>query len=190
MVLEERQYGQFRLFGRSWRVAHSSTPLVSVIVIFAPGAVLAALGPRQWFLNTPVLWLGALVLTKLLRGPMARGPSLARKLLKISISTLFALGLVILLRWHPIRESARRASPAVNAIWLFAVALCVVLWQVSVVWILTWKGKRRGSIVAPGAILQDGQYGNDGFDCDWRAYVFSNNLLSAYRRRRALRRYR
>src|SRR5215472_17553245 len=106
------------------------------------------LGPRQWFLNTPVMWLGALVLTKILRGPMARAPALVRKLLKISISTLFALGLVILLTWDPIREWARRANPAVNAIWLFAVALCVVVWQVSVVWILVARRKARQLPVA------------------------------------------
>jgi transitional endoplasmic reticulum ATPase len=148
VVPEERQYGQFRLFGRSWPVAHSPTPLLSLIVILAPVAVLAFLGPRQWFLNTPVLWLGALVLTKILRGSMGRAPSLVRKLLKITISTLFALGLVILLTWDPIREWARRANPAVNAIWLFAVSLCVVVWQVSVVWILIARRKARQSPIA------------------------------------------
>ena len=36
--------------------------------------------PQEWFLNTPVLWLGALVLISLVRGPLRNAPALLRSL--------------------------------------------------------------------------------------------------------------
>lgn len=104
----------FSLNGFSTRQS-TPRPLLSLMVIFVPIGVLAAIGPPAWFLNTPVLWLGALVLVSILRGPMRGAPSLIRKLLKIGVATLVAFGLVILLMWEPVREAAKRAPPIIGA---------------------------------------------------------------------------
>jgi len=39
---------------------------------------------QEWFLNTPVLWLAALVLISLLRGPLRSAPALLKKPLKFA----------------------------------------------------------------------------------------------------------
>jgi hypothetical protein len=113
------------------------------MVVFVPIGLLAAIGSSEWFLNTPVLWLGGLVLIKILRGPMRGAPSLVRKLLKIGVSTLFAFGLVILLMWEPLRVAAKRARPIVGGGWLLLVMLAGFAWQVSVLWILLARPKHR-----------------------------------------------
>ena len=51
--------------------------------------------PQEWFLNTPVLWLGALVLISLVRGPLRNAPALLKKPLKFAAASCVALGLII-----------------------------------------------------------------------------------------------
>jgi hypothetical protein len=58
--------------------------------------------PQEWFLNTPVLWLAAVVLIGLLRGPLRNAPAILKKPLKFGVATLAALGLLILLVWDPV----------------------------------------------------------------------------------------
>jgi SpoVK/Ycf46/Vps4 family AAA+-type ATPase len=132
----------FSLNGISTRQS-TPRPLLSLMVIFVPIGVLAAIGPPAWFLNTPVLWLGALVLVSFLRGPMRGAPSLIRKLLKIGVATLVAFGLVILLMWEPVREAAKRAPPIIGGSWLLLVMLAGFAWSVSVFWILLATPKPR-----------------------------------------------
>jgi ATP-dependent Zn protease len=146
VLAEEREYqDRFRL-NRS-----IPRPLVGLLVIFVPIVALAAIGPHQWFLNTPVLWLGALVLLSLLRGPMHGAPGFIKKLLKIGISTLFAFGLVILLMWEPLREAAKRAPPLLGGSWLLLVMSTGFLWQISFWWILFAKPKQRQVSVPIGS---------------------------------------
>ena len=38
---------------------------------------------QEWFLNTPVLWLGALVLIALVRGPLRNAPGLLKKAFEV-----------------------------------------------------------------------------------------------------------
>ena len=125
------------------------------MVASVPIGVLAAIGPSEWFFNTPVLWLGALVLINILRGPMRGAPSVVRKLLKIGVVTLFAFGLVILLMWEPVRETANRATPIVSGSWLLLVMLAGFAWQVSVLWILLARPKHRQIPMAAGPPRQD-----------------------------------
>jgi len=146
VVVDEPEYrNRFRL-NRSF-----PRPLLGLLVIFIPIVALAAVGPHQWFLNTPVLWLGALVLFSLLRGPMHGAPGFIKKLLKIGISTLIAFGLVILLMWEPLREAAKRAPPLVGGIWLFLVMSTGLVWQIAFWWILFAKPKQRQFAVPIGS---------------------------------------
>jgi hypothetical protein len=61
-ALSERRETQFRL----------------TLVWLPIGDEVAGL-PQEWFLNTPVLWLGALVLIGLVRGPLRNAPALLKK---------------------------------------------------------------------------------------------------------------
>ena len=58
-----------------------------MLVFLAIGDEVAHL-PQEWFLNTPVLWLGALVLIGLVRGPLRNAPVLLRKPLKFAAASL------------------------------------------------------------------------------------------------------
>ncbi len=63
---------------------------------------------QEWFLNTPVLWLGALVLIALVRGPLRNAPGLLKKPLRFAAASCIALGLVILLMWEPVLQAAEQ----------------------------------------------------------------------------------
>ena len=65
---------------------------------------------QEWFLNTPVLWLGALVLIALVRGPLRNAPGLLKKPLKFAAASCIALGLVILLMWEPVPKQLSKVS--------------------------------------------------------------------------------
>ena len=58
-----------------------------MLVFLAIGGEVARLH-QEWFLNTPVLWLGALVLIALVRGPLRNAPGLLKKPLKFAAASL------------------------------------------------------------------------------------------------------
>ena len=68
--------------------------------------------PQEWFLNTPVLWLGALVLIGVARGPLRNAPALLKKPLKFAAASCVALGSVILLMWAPVLQTAKQNQAA------------------------------------------------------------------------------
>ena len=97
---------------------------------------------QEWFLNTPVLWLGALVLIGLLRGPLRNAPALLKKPLKFAAASLTALGFAILLLWEPVVLRAKQ-SGALTAIWILLSGLTPIGWVVSFFWIFLSKSKRK-----------------------------------------------
>ena len=78
------------------------------MLVFLPIGDEVARLPQEWFLNTPVLWLGALVLIALVRGPLRNAPALLKKPLKFAAASCIALGLVILLMWDPVLQAAKQ----------------------------------------------------------------------------------
>ena len=66
------------------------------MLVFLPIGDEVARSPQEWFLNTPVLWLGALVLISLLRGPLRNAPAFLKKPLKFAAASRVALGLMFL----------------------------------------------------------------------------------------------
>ena len=58
--------------------------------------------PQEWFLNTPVLWLAALVLISTMRGPLRSAPVALKKLVSLAVASLLAFGLLVLLVWEPV----------------------------------------------------------------------------------------
>ena len=71
------------------------------MLVFLPIGDEVARLPQEWFLNTPMLWLGALVLISL-AGPSSNCACVLKKPLSFAAASLLALGLVILLMWDPV----------------------------------------------------------------------------------------
>ena len=94
-------------------------------LLFVPDGDSVARLPQGWFLNTPVLWLAALVLTGAIRGPLRNAPLLIKKLLSLAVASLIALGLLVLLVWEPVIK-ASKASPVFTALWILLLGLAPI----------------------------------------------------------------
>ena len=125
-----------------------------VLVFLAIGDELAH-SHQEWFLNTLVLWLAALVLISFLRGPLRSAPALLRKPLKFVVASLIALGFAVFLLWEPIALRAKQ-SGALTAIWILLSGLTPIGWVVSFFWIFLARPQRKtGSApVAVGGPVQ------------------------------------
>ena len=98
--------------------------------------------PQEWFLNTPVLWLGALVLIGIVRGPLRNAPALLKKPLKFAAASCVALGLIILLTWKPVLQQ-NRGSSGLTLLWFILMGLSSVGWLASFFWIFLARPKPR-----------------------------------------------
>jgi len=63
--------------------------------------------PQEWFLNTPVLWLAAVVLIGLLGGPLRNAPAILKKPLKFVVASCIAIGLMLFSDFEP-RSAAKQ----------------------------------------------------------------------------------
>jgi transitional endoplasmic reticulum ATPase len=106
--------------------------------------------PQEWFLNTPVLWLAALVLIGLLRGPLRNATAHLKKPLRFAVATLIALGLLILLVWDPVLKTSKE-SPALTALWILLLGLTPIVWLVLCLRILFPRRPQRAVPVTAGA---------------------------------------
>jgi transitional endoplasmic reticulum ATPase len=106
--------------------------------------------PQEWFLNTPVLWLTAVVLIGFLRGPLRNAPAVLKKPLKFVVASCIALGFAIFLLWDPVQKTAKRSS-ALTALWVFCSGLTPLGWIVSSFWIFLSRSKQKRS-AAPVAV--------------------------------------
>ena len=79
-------------------------PIVTLILIGLPIAIVVWLGPKDWFLNWPVMLVAAAVLTQVLRGPLAEAPSFLKKVVKLAISFCLLIAFTKLLFWQPLWE--------------------------------------------------------------------------------------
>ena len=109
--------------------------------------------PREWFLNTPVLWFGAFVLIAMLRGPLRGAPVFVRKLLKFAVSSLIALGLLILVTWKPVIEMAK-PNKSLSILWIFAWGLAPIGWLISFFWIFLSRPRPRTMLVGAQGPVQ------------------------------------
>ena len=97
--------------------------------------------PQEWFLNTPVLWLAALVLIGLVRGPLRKAPALLKKPLKFAAATCVALGSIILLMWNPVLQTAKQNKP-LGPLWILLLGVTSIGWIASFFWIFLARRKR------------------------------------------------
>jgi transitional endoplasmic reticulum ATPase len=105
---------------------------------------------HEWFLNTLVLWLGALVLISLLRGPLRSAPALLKKPLRFAAASCVALGLMFLVTWKPVLQLSTGNS-GLSLVWFALMGLSTAGWVASFFWIFLARPKRRLA-AAPVAI--------------------------------------
>ena len=108
--------------------------------------------PQEWFLNTPVLWLAALVLMSTMRGPLRSAPIVLRKLVSLAVASLLAFGLLVLLVWEPVIKLSKMSS-VLTAVWILLLGLTPIVWIVSLFRILLPKPtqRRSPSAIGPGS---------------------------------------
>jgi len=123
-----------------------------MLVFLLTGDEVARL-PQEWFLNTPVLWLGALVLVSTIRGPLRNAPMFIKKLLSLAVAGLVALGLLVLLVWEPVIK-ASKASPVFTALWILLLGLAPIGLIVSFFRILFSKANQPRTLATVGAPVQ------------------------------------
>ena len=109
--------------------------------------------PQEWFLNTPVLWLEALVLLGLVRGPLRNAPALLKKPLKFAAASLLALGFAIFLLWGPVQQAARHSS-ALIALWVLFSGLTPIVLIISFFRIFFSRTKQTPAVVSVAASSQ------------------------------------
>ena len=102
--------------------------------------------PQEWFLNTPVLWLGALVLISLVRGPLRNAPALLKKPLKFAAASCVALGLIILVTWKPVLQMSKGNS-GLSILWFALMGLSTAGWLASFFWIFLARPQRSTGAV-------------------------------------------
>lgn len=105
--------------------------------------------PQEWFLNTPVLWLAAVVLIGLLRGPLRNAPTLLKKTLKFVVVSGFAVGLTILLTSDAAVQMSK-SGPILSIVWFLLMGISTVGWMASFFWIFLSRSKQR-DLVTPVA---------------------------------------
>jgi transitional endoplasmic reticulum ATPase len=106
--------------------------------------------PQEWFLNTPVLWLAAVVLISLLRGPLRNAPAILKKPLTFVTASCAAVGLMILVTSKPAVQLSK-SSPALSVAWFVLMGLSTAGWVVSFFWIFLSRPKQKLRM-APAAV--------------------------------------
>jgi len=122
-------------------------------LVFVPIGDWVARLPQEWFLNTPVLWLGALVLISAIRGPLCNAPVVVKKLLRLAVASLIAIGLLVLLVWEPVIK-ASKASLAFTALWILLLGLTPIGLIVSFFRILVSKPNQKGTLATVGSSVR------------------------------------
>jgi transitional endoplasmic reticulum ATPase len=109
--------------------------------------------PQEWFLNTPVLWLAAVVLIILSRGPLRYAPAVLKKLLKFAVASLIALGTLMLVVWEPVLRTSKE-SAVFTALWILILGLTPIAWLISSfrIFLATPKQERRAASVSAGPV--------------------------------------
>jgi transitional endoplasmic reticulum ATPase len=107
--------------------------------------------PREWFLNTPVLWLAALVLIGLLRGRLRIAPAVLKKPVEFGVATLAALGVLFFLVWDPVLK-ASKGSPGLTAVWILFLGLTPIVWVLLFFRIFLTRSGQKPALVSVAAV--------------------------------------
>lgn len=120
--------------------------ILALILIGLPIAFAIVLGPSAGFLNWPVMSATALVLTLVLRGPLAEAPSPLRKVIKVAISFSLLIALTRLLYWHPLWAMLGVSSLDLGRARPWLMVISVLGWWVAVFCIIFSRSKMRRAV--------------------------------------------
>jgi transitional endoplasmic reticulum ATPase len=120
------------------------------MLVVVPLAVVAAVGPPEWFLNWPTMFAGALLLVALLRGPLSDIHSIGKKIVKLGISICLLYGFWLLLNWKPLWDILEPIGMTRNRAGFRLILVAIIAWWVTVFWIIFSRGKAQKAAIASG----------------------------------------
>ncbi len=120
-------------------------PFLTLMLVVVPLAVVAAVGPREWFLNWPTMFAGALLLVALLRGPLSGIHRVGKKIVRLGISICLLYGFWLLLNWKPLWSFLEPFGMTRNRAGFRLILVAIIVWWVTVFWIIFSRGKRQES---------------------------------------------
>lgn len=111
-------------------------PILTLLLVVVPIAVVATLGRAEWFINWPVMFAASIILAQLLRGPLAEAPSFLRKCVKLAISFCLLIAFTKLLYWKPLWAMLAPAGAESSQARAWIMVVSVLAWWVAVFWII------------------------------------------------------
>jgi transitional endoplasmic reticulum ATPase len=135
-------------------------PILTLLLIALPIAIVAVLGSPEWFINWPVMFAASLLLMQALRGPLADAPSFLRKVVKLAISFCLLIAFTKLLYWNPLWAMLAPPGPESDRARAWIMVISVFGWLFAVVWIiLSRPGGRRAVVGASDCQTVDASSG-------------------------------
>ena len=125
-------------------------PFLTLLLIVVPLAVVAAVGPAEWFLNWPTMFAVALLLVALLRGPLSSVHYVGKKIVRLAISICLLYGFWLLLNWKPLWTLLKPFGLTRNGTGFRLILVAIIAWWVSVFWIIFSRAKRQKTAIASG----------------------------------------
>ena len=126
-------------------------PFLTLMLVVVPLAVVAAVGPLEWFQNWPTMFAGALLLAALLRGPLSDIHRIGKKIVKLGISICLLYGFWLLLNWKPLWGFLEPFGMTRNQAGFHLILVAIIVWWVTVFWIIFSRGTARKAEVATGS---------------------------------------
>ena len=120
-------------------------PFLTLMLVVVPLAVVAAVGPPEWFLNWPTMFAGALLLVALLRGPLSGIHRIGKKIVKLGISICLLYGFWLLLNWKPLWGFLEPFGMTRNRAGFRLILVAIIVWWVTVFWIIFSRGTSKES---------------------------------------------
>ncbi len=125
-------------------------PLLTLLLIAVPLAIVAAVGPAQWFLNWPTMFGGAFLLAALLRAPLSGIDYAGKKIVKLVISICLLYGFWLLLNWTPLWSLLKPFGVTRNGAGFRLIVAAILVWWASVLWIIFSRAKAQKPAIASG----------------------------------------
>jgi SpoVK/Ycf46/Vps4 family AAA+-type ATPase len=126
-------------------------PFLTLMLVVVPLAVVAAVGPREWFLNWPAMFAGAFLLVVLLRGPLSGIHRVGKKIVRLGISICLLYGFWLLLNWKPLWGFLEPFGVTRNRAGFRLILVAIIVWWVTVFWIIFSRGTARKAAIATGS---------------------------------------
>jgi len=125
-------------------------PFLTLLLIAVPVAIVAAVGPTEWFLNWPTMFGVALLLVALLRGPLSSIHYVGKKIVRLAISICLLYGFWLLLNWKPLWSLLKPFGITRNGAGFRLILLAIIAWWVSVFWIIFSRARGQKTAIASG----------------------------------------